>query len=109
MIPPLEETFAGNEWRVVEDRASSSPKRRFKIMAKAPMTFGTEVEICAVQYRPHAEAIAALPEMARVIGMAVDEKLFDPAALVENDHHQAELAEFMIHAYRAKDKSEGKS
>lgn len=63
MIPPLEETFAGNEWRVVDD-PSRGHKSRFVVVGKSPATFGEEVEICAVQYRPHAEAIAALPEMA---------------------------------------------
>lgn len=57
MIPPLEETFAGNVWRV------QAVEGGFAVLGTAPTTFGAEVELCRVQYLPHAMAIAALPEM----------------------------------------------
>lgn len=62
MMPPLSETFAGNSWRV-EDRPGN-PAGRFVVVGTSPFLAGAEAVICAVQYRPHAEAIAALPEMA---------------------------------------------
>lgn len=70
--PTLEETFAGalGRWRVVDtacdpDRPASM---RFAVMARpvGPPDV-PEFELCAVQYRPHAEAIAALPELALAV------------------------------------------
>lgn len=69
MNPPFEETFAGNSWRV-EERPERGSSQRFVVLGKAPGTFGAEVEICAVQYSPHAEAIAALPELARLVELS---------------------------------------
>jgi hypothetical protein len=68
-MPPLELTFAGNEWRV-EERPERPADRRFAVVGKSPTTFGVEVELCAVQYRPHAEAIAALPELTMAATLA---------------------------------------
>lgn len=57
----LEELFAGVEMRV-EMRATEG-KPPFAVLGAAPTTFGAEVEICRMQYRPHAMAFAALPEI----------------------------------------------
>jgi len=66
--PPLAETFAGMAGRMrVEDKASEegrSADRRFAVMVQPFGPEGlSEFELCAVQYRPHALAIAALPEL----------------------------------------------
>lgn len=69
MSRPLEETFAGSvgRWRVVDKGGEEARghERRFAVMAvpiNLPNEPHFEFELCAVQYRPHAEAIAALPE-----------------------------------------------
>lgn len=69
-MPPLEETFAGNRWRVVD--RPGNPAGRFVVLGIAPGSLREEVEVCAVQYRPHAEAIAALPELARLVALSDD-------------------------------------
>lgn len=78
MIPPLEETFAGVSMRVVDmsfeiRNGTRSARDRFAVLAKSPTTFGAEVELCAVQYLPHAVAIAALPELATALKGLVPE------------------------------------
>jgi hypothetical protein len=75
---PLEEAFAGcvGRWRVVDkgDEPGRGGDRRFAIMGLpvgCPLDrTDAEFELCAVQYKPHAEAIAALPELAFALSIA---------------------------------------
>ena len=85
-MPPLSETFAGavGRWRVVDkgNEPGRDARTRFAVMAVplgAPVPTGiddplVEFELCAVQYRPHAEAIAALPELARLVELSDDKE-----------------------------------
>ncbi len=69
-VPPLEETFAGmlGRMRVVDKGGADGrdASRRFAVMVRplgVPDDVELVVEICSMQYRPHALAFAALPEL----------------------------------------------
>ena len=100
MNPPLEETFAGNVWRV-ED-CPGNPAGRFVVVATSPGSSGAEVDICACQYRPHAAAIAALPELARAVTEARD----DIRDLIECGFIVTNADEYLDHLVEAIGKAE---
>lgn len=76
-MPPLEETFgvALDQWRVVDQGLSAPAAERFAVMSQVlGLNNAEEFKICAVQYRPHAEAFAAVPELVTAL-QAVEEML----------------------------------
>lgn len=109
-MPSIEETFAccAGRWRVVD--TACDPDRpanmRFAVMAR-PLggSEAPEIELCAVQYRPHAEAIAAVPDMALALFKVGNALEF----IIDEDNATDEELEILEALRNARAKAEGRA